>query len=110
MSQITKYKYLFFIVSKIKMKPINTILLIILVIFVLIFSNSCSAPGDELNSDSGGNNLANPEQKTRAELRIEIEEMVCNAAEKGGTCDYKLASFGLISKDDCCSKYRACCT
>jgi hypothetical protein len=91
------------------MKPINAIFLLVLALTVIFFSNGCTSSDDGPVAEGQDDVLTTAGKKTKAEVRTEIEEMVCNAAEKGGTCDYKLASFGLISKKDCCSKYGVCC-
>ena len=39
----------------------------------------------------------------------EIQITACNSADKGGTCDTKLASLNIVTKEQCCQALGKCC-
>ena len=39
----------------------------------------------------------------------ELQIAACGAADKGGTCDTKLASLGIVLQEECCQILGKCC-
>ena len=39
----------------------------------------------------------------------ELQQTACISADKGNTCDTKLADLGIITKEECCQKLGKCC-
>ena len=45
----------------------------------------------------------------KQEQLSEIQITACNSADKGGTCDTKLASLNIVTKEQCCQALGKCC-
>jgi flagellar basal body-associated protein FliL len=39
----------------------------------------------------------------------DLQITVCNAADKGKTCDTRLPKIGLVTKEECCRSLHKCC-
>ena len=39
----------------------------------------------------------------------ELQTVACEAADRGGTCDTKLADLGIVLKEGCCQVLGKCC-
>lgn len=71
-------------------------LLFLLLLIVLLFLASCQQLEQEV-------------PKEKKDDLSKIQQTACEAADRGNTCDTKLKSIAIITKEECCSKYGKCC-